>query len=203
DTRQIFDYVIRLVPHIADFTRVGPVHRLLAENTHARLAARMESRGKLIVIEGIDGSGKRTQTERLGSALGARGIPFSRFSFPRYESFFGQLVAKFLNGDFGPLEAVDPHFSALLYAGDRFEVTQEMKETLAAGKNILTDRYVPSNLAHQAARIAPERRDRFMDWLRQLEYGIYQLPAEDLVVYLRLNARNAQQLVERKKERSY
>src|SRR6185437_13675840 len=163
----------------------------------------MSSRGKFIVLEGIDGSGKRTQLEMLARVLSERGVICEHLSFPNYSGFFGKMAAKFLNGDFGPLEAVDPHFSALLYAGDRFEVTQEMKETLAAGKNILTDRYVPSNLAHQAARIAPERRDRFMDWLRQLEYGIYQLPAEDLVVYLRLNARNAQQLVERKKERSY
>jgi dTMP kinase len=163
----------------------------------------MGSRGTFIAIEGIDGSGKHTQAEWLGRALAARGVPYVPFSFPRYGSSFGKLIASFLNGDFGKLEAIDPHLSALLYAGDRFEAKPELEAALATGKTILTDRYVASNLAHQTARVPPERHTEFMVWLRKLEYGIYGLPVEDLVVYLRLGASEAQRLVEKKAPREY
>jgi dTMP kinase len=163
----------------------------------------MSRHGKLIAIEGIDGSGKRTQIDLLSRALEARGVPHVRFSFPRYESSFGRLVARYLNGEFGRLEAVDAHFSALLYAGDRFEAKIELEAALSAGKTILADRYVGSNLAHQTARVGPQRREEFLSWLKRLEYGIYGLPAEDLVVYLRLPAVEAQRLVGLKAARDY
>src|ERR1700720_2076052 len=122
----------------------------------------MTSRGNFIAIEGIDGAGKHTQAKWLGRAFAARGIPYAPFSFPRYGSSFGKLIASFQNGDFGRLEAIDAHLSALLYAGDRFEAKPELEAALAAGKTILTDRYVASNLAHQTARVPPERRTEFM-----------------------------------------
>ena len=77
--------------------------------------------GRLIAFEGIDGSGKRTQVELLANTLRAQGHSVYSTGFPQYESWFGRMVGQFLNGDFGPLEAVDPHFTALLYAGDRYE----------------------------------------------------------------------------------
>lgn len=161
------------------------------------------SRGKLIVIEGIDGAGKGTQADLLARALRERGVPFVRFSFPRYESSFGRLIARFLNGEFGPLPAVDAHFSALLYAGDRLEAKPDLEAALHSGQAVLTDRYIASNLAHQAARVPAERRPEFISWLRQLEYGIYGLPAEDLVIYLRISAREGHRLVGLKSARSY
>jgi dTMP kinase len=163
----------------------------------------MTPRGKFIAIEGIDGSGKRTQLDLLARACEARGLAIARISFPRYESFFGKLVGRFLNGDFGPLETVDPHFSALLYAGDRFEAKGEMESALTSGKIVLADRYIASNLAHQSERVAPEKREEFIAWLKRLEYGIYGLPAEDLVVYLRLPAVQGQRLVGLKSARTY
>ena len=119
----------------------------------SRITAAGKSTGTLLAIEGIDGAGKRTQANLLNRALEARGISCINFSFPRYESFFGQLVGRFLNGDFGPLDAVDPHFSALLYAGNRLEATPDLQAALAAGQTILADRYIASNLAHQTARM--------------------------------------------------
>jgi dTMP kinase len=163
----------------------------------------MSQRGKLIVIEGIDGSGKRTQLELLSKALAARHLSYASFSFPRYESSFGRLVARFLNGDFGPLDAVDPHFSALLYAGDRFESKPELEAALSSGKTILSDRYIGSNLAHQTARMPAEKCAEFLAWLQDLEYRVYGLPVEDLVIYLRLPASRAHQLVGRKAARKY
>jgi dTMP kinase len=163
----------------------------------------MVARGKFIAIEGVDGAGKRTQTDLLSRALEARNVPLARFSFPRYESTFGRLVARFLNGEFGQLESVDAHFSALLYAGDRLEAKPELEAALAKGETILTDRYIASNLAHQTGRVAPERRAEFLAWLRKTEYGIYGLPVEDVVIYLRLPAREAQRMVGLKGARDY
>jgi len=163
----------------------------------------MTHRGKFIAIEGIDGSGKRTQIDLLSSALEARGIDHVRYSFPRYESSFGRLVARYLNGEFGRLDTVDAHFSALLYAGDRFEAKGELAAALASGRTVLADRYVGSNLAHQTARVGPQRREEFLSWLKRLEYGIYALPVEDLVIYLRLPAVEAHRLVGLKTSREY
>jgi dTMP kinase len=163
----------------------------------------MPPRGKLIALEGIDGSGKRTQLDLLAHALEARGISILRISFPRYDSSFGKLAGRYLNGDFGPLEAVDPHLSALLYAGDRFEAKGEIESALATGKLVLADRYIGSNLAHQTERVPPDERDEFLAWLKHVEYGIYGLPVEDLVVYLRIPAPDAYRLIGLKAPRSY
>jgi dTMP kinase len=161
------------------------------------------ARGKFIVIEGIDGAGKGTQTDLLARAFEQRGIPLVRFGFPRYESSFGRLIARFLNGEFGPLPAVEAHFSALLYAGDRFEAKPDLEAALNSGRTVVTDRYIASNLAHQAARVPAERRAEFTSWLRQLEYGTYGLPVEDLVIYLRVPAQEGHRLVGLKSARSY
>jgi dTMP kinase len=163
----------------------------------------MPPRGKLIALEGIDGAGKRTQLQLLLRVLVQRGIPCLETSFPRYEGFFGSIAARYLNGEFGPLSAVDPHFAALLYAGDRLEARPVIDAALQEGKVVLADRYVASNLAHQGARVGPERRDEFLAWLRKLEYEIYALPAEDLVIYLRLPASVGQSRVSTKAARGY
>ena len=163
----------------------------------------MPQRGKFIAVEGIDGSGKRTQIDLLSRALESRGVAHARYSFPRYESTFGRLVARYLNGEFGPLEAVDAHFSALLYAGDRYECKAELEAALAAGRMVLADRYIGSNLAHQTARVGAQRREEFLSWLKKLEYGIYGLPAEDLVIYLRMPAAEAQRQIGLKSAREY
>jgi len=163
----------------------------------------MAARGKLITLEGIDGSGKRTQIDLLARALDSRGFSTHVISFPRYESFYGKLVGQYLNGEFGPLAAVDPHLSALLYAGDRLEAKPEMESALAAGKIVLADRYVGSNLAHQSERVLPERREEFLAWLKQLEYRLYGLPVEDMVIYLRVPVQEAHRLVGLKSARVY
>jgi len=163
----------------------------------------MPARGKFIVLEGIDGSGKRTQLEALVRAFTARGVAFAQVSFPHYDGFFGKLVARFLNGEFGALSDVDPHFSALLYAGDRLESKAVIEGALASGKTVLADRYVGSNLAHQGSRVPGDKRDEFIGWLKQLEYQVYGLPVEDLVVYLRVPVTEAHRLTGERSMRSY
>ena len=163
----------------------------------------MASLGKLIAIEGIDGSGKRTQLDLLEKALAARGLRTYSTGFPQYDSWFGKMVGQFLNGDLGDLESVDPHFTALLYAGDRFEAKPSLSAALDEGQIVLADRYIGSNLAHQTARVPPERRSAFLTWIEHLEYTIYGLPRENLVLYLRLPPAEAQVLVAKKSARSY
>jgi dTMP kinase len=163
----------------------------------------MGTQGKLIALEGIDGSGKHTQLERLEQFFTGRGVAHLEVSFPRYESFFGGMVARYLNGEFGALAEVNPHFSALLFAGDRLEARATLEAALAEGKCILADRYVASNLAHQAARVAPERQNDFLAWLTELEYTVYRLPREHLVIYLRVPPAEAQRLVAGKGARAY
>jgi dTMP kinase len=163
----------------------------------------MPARGKLIVLEGIDGSGKRTQLDLLAQAFASRGLAFTQISFPRYDGFFGKMAGRYLNGDFGSLGKVDAHFSALLYAGDRFEAKPRIESDLIAGQTVLADRYVGSNLAHQGARVPREKRAEFLQWLKQLEYQVYTLPMEDLVIYLHVPPAEAHRLVGEKGARGY
>jgi len=156
--------------------------------------------GRLIAIEGIDGSGKRTQMDLLHGVIAAGEGGHSVYStgFPQYDSWFGKMIGQFLNGDLGSLENVDPHFTALLYAGDRFEAKTKLEAALNNGQIVLVDRYVGSNLAHQTARVPPEKRAEFRSWI-----GIYGLPREDLILYLRVPPSEAQKLVGQKSKRSY
>jgi len=174
------------------------------QGAYVRLTSNpMPPRGKFIVLEGIDGSGKRTQLDMLARAFASRNVPLAQISFPRYDGFFGKLAARYLNGEFGSLEAVDAHFSALLYAGDRLEAKPKIESDLASGKMLLADRYVGSNLAHQGARVPLEKRTEFLQWLRQLEYQVYALPAENLVIYLRVPPAEAHRLIGEKAARNY
>jgi dTMP kinase len=163
----------------------------------------MPARGKFIVFEGIDGSGKRTQLESLARAFTRQGIAFSKISFPNYGGLLGKMIARFLNGDFGPLASVDPQFSALLYATDRLESKPAIEAALASGTTLLTDRYVASNLAHQGARVPAGKRGEFILWLKTLEYEVNALPAEDFVIYLRLPVTEAHRLIDKKAARDY
>jgi dTMP kinase len=163
----------------------------------------MSTRGLLIAIEGIDGSGKHTQARLLEQTLLSEGFNVYATGFPQYDSWFGSMVGKFLNGEFGSLRDVDPHFSALLYAGDRFEAKPRIQSALNQGKIVLVDRYVASNLAHQVARASAEKRSEFLRWIEHLEYSIYGLPREDLILYLRVPPSQAQKLVAQKSGRNY
>lgn len=163
----------------------------------------MAKSGIFIAFEGIDGSGKQTQVRLLEHELVSRGYPVYRTGFPQYESWFGKLVGRFLNGDYGSLDQLDPHITALLYAGDRFEAKQSLTSALEQGKIVLADRYVGSSLAHQTVRAAASDRAEFIRWIEHLEYNIYGLPKENLVLYLRVPPHEAQNLISRKSARVY
>jgi dTMP kinase len=162
-----------------------------------------KTHGKLIAVEGIDGSGKRTQVELLTRALRQRGYAVQQTGFPQYESWFGKMVGQFLDGQFGDLESVDPRFAALLYAGDRLEAKPALDAALHDGEIVIADRYVASNLAHQGARCPREKRAEFIAWVRHLEYAIYGMPKEHLVIYLRVSPMQSQKMVLQKAARKY
>ena len=158
----------------------------------------------LVAIEGIDGSGKGTQAERLRAGLVADGVSCSLMSFPRYEAtLFGRAVGDFLNGRFGTLEQVDPHLAALLYAGDRLESRDDLLAAIDTHDVVVLDRYVASNIAHQGAKTAPEERQKIIDWISQIEHEIYGLPYADLTILLDVHVPTAVELIARKSARTY
>jgi dTMP kinase len=161
------------------------------------------NKGFLIVFEGIDGSGKATQTHLLRDYLRERSVPCSLFSFPCYDGLYGHLVARYLNGEFGDVFEVSPYLAALPYAGDRLEHRDLLRERLRAGEIVLIDRYVASNMAHQGAKLPVELRADFVRWIDDLEYRVHGVPREHLVFYCRIPVSMAQQLVDKKDARRY
>jgi dTMP kinase len=158
----------------------------------------------LIAIEGIDGSGKGTQTLRLVNRLKAEGRSCEVLRFPQYEtSFFGKEVGRYLNGEYGTLDEVSPRFSSLLYALDRFEARDAILRALDQGKIVVCDRYTGSNMAHQGARVPRNGRASLISWIRVVEEQVLQLPKPDLVLLLNTPVHESQLLVGRKDQRSY
>jgi dTMP kinase len=158
----------------------------------------------IIAIEGIDGAGKNTQAQLLHDRLAAAGISVGMLSFPRYgETLMALSIADYLNGKFGELSAIPPQFPALLYAGDRFESKALLHELEQANDVLLIDRYVASNFAHQAAKVKPEERPAFIDWIARIEYEVYGLPRPAITIYLDIPTDASAELVSRKKPRSY
>jgi dTMP kinase len=158
----------------------------------------------LIAIEGIDGSGKGTQTRLLAERARQQGLNFATFSFPRYgHSAYAETIARYLNGEFGDVHQVPAEFAALMYAGDRLAARDELLAACEGSDAVICDRYVPSNLAHQAAKLPADRRPDFLRWLTEIEYGIHRLPQPDAVIYLDLPVDLATALVHHKAQRNY
>ncbi len=142
--------------------------------------------GKLIVIEGTDGSGKSTQTELLIQRLTAQELPFKRLRFPRYSEPSSALIRMYLGGEFGSDPAAVNGFAAsAFYAVDRYaSYKQDWGKWYEDGGLVLSDRYTTSNAIHQSAKEKPENRVAFLQWLGQFEYELLGLPAPDLTIYL-------------------
>lgn len=158
----------------------------------------------LIAIEGIDGSGKGTQTTLLAERLNALGKKVKIFRFPQYENtFFGREVGHYLNGDYGSLDAVPVKFSALLYALDRFQAIKSINSYLDEGAIVICDRYTPSNMAHQSARVDGKDSVEIQNWIETVEYKILGLPEPDAVIFLDVEVGESQRLVAQKPKRSY
>ncbi len=139
--------------------------------------------GKLLAIEGCDSSGKHTQAKILLERLKKEGKQAILISFPRYETFFGKLVSKYLRGEFGSLEEVKPELASLLYSLDRLDAMPEIEKFIEQEKIVVCDRYIASNIAHQAAKFEGVQRQQFIEWLEGVEG---RLPKPDLTIFLDL-----------------
>ena len=139
-----------------------------------------------IVLEGLDGAGKSTQIRMLRQLFTDRGVESEYVHFPRFDSpVYGQLIARFLRGEFGGVQEVDPYLVALIFAGDRADAAPQIRQWLAEGKAVVLDRYVYSNVGFQCAKLpAGEERDRLADWIVNLEFGHNALPRPDLSLFL-------------------
>ncbi|MCI8979989.1 MAG: thymidylate kinase [Clostridia bacterium] len=143
--------------------------------------------GKLIAIDGVDASGKQTQTTLLLSRLEKEGKEVKMVSFPAYDKPSSILVKMYLNGEFGENPSdVNAYATSTLFAADRFATYRtDWGTDYNGGTIILADRYVSSNLIHQASKINDtDEKEKFLMWLDDLEYGIYNLPRPDVTIFL-------------------
>lgn len=161
-------------------------------------------KGKLIVIDGGDGSGKTVQSELLVRSLQEQGYKVKYYDFPRYyTSFHGRIVGRFLAGEFGNLDDVSPYLASLAYALDRASAKDEMDQWLAGGGYILSNRYATSSMAHQGARLGKNRQSEFINWIDELEYKVHKIPRENIVIYLYVPWQIGMELTKQKGTRGY
>ena len=144
------------------------------------------TKGKLIVIDGIDGSGKATQVRLLAERLKKEKVKVKTTEFPNYEeNFFGGLIGEYLAGAYGDFSVIDPRVGSVLYAADRFESKERINKWLSEGFTVLIDRYASANQIHQGGKIKDiKERKKFLSWLDEMEFSVFKIPKPDLVVYL-------------------
>lgn len=141
---------------------------------------------RFLVIEGLDGSGKSTQVEMLRSHLEKRGVKYRYLHFPRLEEgVYGKLIARFLRGEMGENDHVDPYLVALIFAGDRKDAKPAMEQWMEDDHLVIVDRYVYSNIAFQCAKIDDfQEQKKLAGWIMDLEFGEHGLPVPDMNIFL-------------------
>ncbi|MCD8146303.1 MAG: deoxynucleoside kinase [Clostridiales bacterium] len=156
--------------------------------------------GNLIVIEGLDGSGKATQAELLYRALQGGPQPVKKVSFPDYESDSSALVKMYLSGAFGGRpEDVNAYAASSFYAVDRYaSYKKDWKRFLDAGGTVIADRYTTSNAVHQCSKLPKEQWDPYLEWLFTYEYQLLGIPEPALTVYLHVDPEVSQELMNRR-----
>ncbi|MBS0011318.1 MAG: dTMP kinase [Bacteroidales bacterium] len=141
---------------------------------------------KLIVIEGLDGAGKSTQIRKLRDYFTERGLQNEFLHFPRTDApYFGELISRFLRGEYGQVNDVDPYLVAMLYAGDRKDASDTICSWLEEGKYVLLDRYVYSNIAYQCAKLPGKKeRESLKNWIMDLEFRHFGIPVPAVNIFL-------------------
>jgi dTMP kinase len=143
------------------------------------------ARGTFIVIDGVDGTGKATQTKLLTETLRQEGFLVETISFPRYGTKAAGPTEEYLQGKLGTPQEVGPYRASVLFAVDRYLASPQISAWLAAGSIVIADRYVLSNVAYQGGKIAdPEARGKYLAWNLDLEYELFRIPRPDLNVIL-------------------
>ncbi len=156
--------------------------------------------GKIITIEGTDGTGKQTQTELLVKRAQESGYQVFTMSFPDYTSPWGQKIQQYKEGKFGTLSEVDPKNACWLYALDRELAKPRLERLLDSGCNIIMDRYTESNYAHQGSKLKGEERNKMIEWIRNLETRILEIPKSDAVIFLDLPVEHSFEAVRKRNE---
>lgn len=148
----------------------------------------MSKKGKLIVIDGTDGSGKATQVDLLAKKLMRERKKVKIVDFPEYyKNFFGEFVGHCLSEQYYNFLKVHPKIASVLYAADRFESSAEIKNWLKAGYIVIANRYVSANQIHQGGKIKnAKKRNDFIKWLNKMEYEVFGIPRPDITLYLSL-----------------
>ncbi len=157
----------------------------------------MKVRGKLIVIDGTDGSGKATQTELLKKRLTKEGHTVKVVDFPEYyDNFFGAFLGHCLSEQYYNWVNIHPKIASVVYAADRFESKEKIEGWLKKGYVVLANRYVSANQIHQGGKIKnPAKRAEFMKWLDTMEYDTFKIPKPDLVFYLNVPMKIVEKLL--------
>ncbi|MDA3780099.1 MAG: dTMP kinase [Bacteroidales bacterium] len=139
-----------------------------------------------VVIEGLDGSGKSTQLKMLKTYCDEKNIAYKYLHFPRTESeIYGDLISKFLRGELGDINTVNPYLIALIYAGDRENAKKTIRAWINNNYLVIVDRYVYSNIAFQCAKLNnQEEISKLSEWIKQLEYEYFKIPKPDLNIFL-------------------
>lgn len=151
--------------------------------------------GKFIVFDGVDGSGKTTQLNLFKDKLERDGHKVELADFPQYGQKSAALVEEYLNGVFGLPKEVGAYRASIFYACDRYAASFKIREWLAEGKIVLSNRYVSANMIHQAGKLKDlAERENFLKWLEDLEFNIFGIPKPDQVLFLYLNPVIAQKL---------
>lgn len=183
--------------YVAHYSK-GNIRTVLKKNLDY-FSSMNHRKGKLVVIDGTDGSGKGTQTELLLKYLDEQKIKNKYIDFPRYyTSFHGKMVGRLMAGEFGSKDSASPYLSSLFYALDRLTARDEIIDWLEEGNTIVANRYTTSSLAFQTARVPKAQREEFLQWLYEMEYKEHKLPKEDLVVFLYVPVEISQKLIEQK-----
>jgi dTMP kinase len=140
----------------------------------------------LLVVEGLDGAGKSTQVSMLQDHLAQLGISYKYLHFPRTDSpVYGDLISRFLRGELGDIDQVNPYLVALIYAGDRADAKTLLEKWIEEEVTIILDRYVYSNIAYQCAKLRNEsQRTELKKWIIDTEFGYFKLPKPDLNIFL-------------------
>ncbi|KKR76451.1 MAG: Tmk: thymidylate kinase [Parcubacteria group bacterium GW2011_GWE2_40_8] len=161
-------------------------------------------KGKLVVVDGSDSSGKKTQVDLLLQYLQSKKYKTKYIDFPRYySSFHGRTVARYLKGEFGGLNEVNPYLSSLAYALDRSAAKEDLDAWLLEDNIVIANRYVSSSMAFQTVRLPEKEREIFLKWLYEMEYKEHKLPIEDIVIYLYVPVSISQKLMENREKKKY
>ncbi|MBQ9953175.1 MAG: deoxynucleoside kinase [Clostridia bacterium] len=156
--------------------------------------------GRLLVIDGLDGSGKGTHSKLVAAKLNELGIPAERISFPDYDSPSSALLQMYLHGEFGThADDVNAYAASVFFAADRFAGFRTKYQKLYDdGVILVADRYTTSNIVHQMSKLPKDEWDGFIEWLSDFEYGKLELPRPDAVIYLDMKPEISQALIERR-----